>query len=146
MVWVELVATVTTMFAVRSAIEQRLIAVRDVKFYRSMPTYIETPAVLIVPDFPYSDMEQAFNSNYALWNVIMTVMVDRIDEDKAQEQIGEWIDPAGPFIGSLRSDDYVDSLSKLTHDVRVTTGGDFNEMNLNGTIYSYAQIRVRLKA
>jgi len=137
---------VTSLFTVRKAIKERVESLGDVTFYWSMPTYPEAPAVLVAPDFPPADMEQAFNSSYTTWNLMLTLIVDRIDEDAAQEQLSKWIDPDGPFISALRSDDIDDTLGKLTQDVRVLTVGDFNEMNFDGTMFYYTQIRVKVRA
>lgn len=136
----------TSLFAVREAIIERLAPVRDVTYYWYMPDQVESPAVVVLPDFPFVDFEQTFGAEYAAWNLMLTLVVDRIDEEAAQELLSEWIDPAGPFVGALRGDDVDDALARLSSDVRVTTGGSYSEMTMSRTGFYYAQLRVQVKA
>lgn len=135
------------MLQVRMAIEERLKSIPQLKTtYRAMPSYIETPAIVVLPGWPPSDTELAFNSSYAAWNIMLDLFVDRIDEEEAQDELGWWLDTTGPIFRALRSDDYDDSLSRLTKDIHIPTLGDFDEFSMQGMLYYYAQIKVRVKA
>jgi hypothetical protein len=136
----------TSLVDVRKAVINRLQPVRDVEYLWYVPAYPELPVVWVTPDFPFVDYEQAFSSSYATWGLLLTFAVDRIDEEAAQTTLSEWLDPDGPFIGALRDECIDDELSRLSTDIRVTSGGDFNEMLVGETMCYYAQIRVSIKA
>jgi hypothetical protein len=137
---------VTSLKVVRAAVIERLTPVADVTYYTAMPTFPETPAVVATPDHPPAEFEQTFSLGYTRWNLMLTLIVDRVDEAAAQDQLSEWMDPAGPFIGALRADGVADTLGRLTEDVRVTAAADFQEMHFNRVRFYYAQLRVAVKA
>lgn len=135
-----------SLLTVSKAVILRLGNVRDLTYYHYMPRQIDAPvAVTILPDFPFAEFEQAYSSTLTVWNLLLTMMVDPVDEHAAQELLFEWLDPEGPFIGAL-TDDVDDELGRLTSDVRVTSGSNMDEMKFHGTPYYYAQLRVRIKA
>jgi hypothetical protein len=134
------------MFQVRSAVMERLRSIQGMGVLRTIPDYIEAPLLVVVPGWPPSNTELAFNSSYAEWNLMLDLFVDRIDEDEAQDELGQWLDTAGPIIRALRSEDIDDSLGRMTKDVRIPMLGDFDEFTNRGTIYWYAQIKVKVKA
>lgn len=134
------------MLDVRKAVIGRLKPVLDFTYYWYAPTMPVAPAVLVMPDHPPVDYQQAFSSNTAEYRLVLTLIVDRIDEETAQEQLSELLAPTGPIVGALHDDDQADSLSKLTRYVQVTSAGSFSEMTMGGVTYYYAQLRVSVKA
>jgi hypothetical protein len=135
-----------SLLTVRRALIERLNSQFDLNYYWFVPDQLVTPAVVVQPDRPVADLEQTFSSGYAKWNFVITLVVDRTEEEAAQEQLSTWIDPAGPFIGALRDCDADDSLSRLTSDVHVTAIDRLEEMVFGGIPYYYASLRVSVKA
>jgi len=137
------------MFTVRQAVRARLesqLFGQGITFHWSIPEFPTPPIMMVSPDFPSMNPEIGFSSVTAQWNLIVTMIMDWVDEDAAQEQLSTWLDPTGPVISALRSDDIDDVLSQMATDIRVTAAGDFDKTAMGGATVAFAQVRVQIKA
>jgi hypothetical protein len=135
----------------RQAICDRLATVatdRDITYYPFEPDEVDAPAICVLPDDPFVDYHQAQgHSQSAEWRFVLTLFVNRVDEDSAQQLLDEWVDPAGVFVTALQSDDYYDRLFELSHNyVTAVSGGRYGGFVQGNTSYLVAQMRVSIKA
>lgn len=135
------------MSALRKAIIERLGVFDDLTCYWYDADEVEAPAVIVMPDRPFVDYQQAFRSRLAEWRFVLTLLVQRVDEEAAQEALDDYVDPHGPFVARLRETDVGDSLTELSQDfVTVTAGTNYAEHSRSGTAYLTAQIKVVVRA
>lgn len=135
------------MSQIRKAIIDRLGSIDDLTPYWYEPDEIDAPAVFVMPDTPFLDYQQAYRSGYAQWRFVLTFVVDRIDEEAAQELLDVYVDPDGPVVARLRAEDVGDALDDICHGfVDVTTATNYGEYTRQHTRYLIAQIKVCARA
>ena len=72
-------------------------------------TIAQVPALCLKPDDTrHADYQQTTGSSYAKWMLRAELHLDASQEEAAHERISALLDPAGPVIKALRSDDYAD--------------------------------------
>lgn len=136
-----------SMSAIRKAIIDRLGAIDDLTAYWFEPDEIDAPAVFVMPDSPFVDYQQAYRSGFAEWRFVLTLVVDRIDEEAAQEWLDTYVDPDGPVVARLREIDVGDALAALTNGfVDVVNATNYGEFARAHTKYLVAQIKVTARA
>lgn len=88
----------------------------DFTGYTHLPDLIECPAFYVEADRPLVTYEETFGpSPMALWHLCLTVLVDKIDEEEAQDLLEPILDPEGPFVTALHSTQYRDALWEITN-------------------------------
>lgn len=108
---------------------------------------LDKPAVLTALGYPPADYETTtFGGATAEWHLIVTLVVDGVDDEAAQAQLGALVTPRGPVVRALRSRKIQDTLSRLARMVRVTTLSAFAPMLIGGDRNYYAEIRVAIQA
>jgi hypothetical protein len=114
-----------------------------------VPDFVESPAVFVEPDRPFVRYQNANRSSLATWSLILTFLVDRIDEQEAQQTLSGYVDSTGVFVAGLQQDDLGDSLSVLSNDsVRVESATNWGIAfdKDKTTSYYAAQIMITIRA
>jgi hypothetical protein len=114
-----------------------------------VPDFVESPAAFIEPGRPFVNYQTANRSSLATWSLIITFLVDRIDELEAQQTLSGYVDPTGVFVAGLQQDGLGDSLSELSNDsVRVESATNWGiAFDKDGTTSYYAaQIMITIRA
>lgn len=136
-----------SMSAIRKAIITRLGTIEELTPYWFEPDEINAPAYFIMPDSPFIDYQQAYSSGYAEWRFVVTIVVDRIDEELSQGILDMYVDPEGPVVATLRKTGLTDALATLTNDfVDVTTATNYGEYTRGRTKFLIAQIKLVVRA
>ncbi len=118
----------------------------ELTFYSFEPVDLQSPAVFVIPDQPFVDFQQAYRSGLAEWRFVLTLLVDRIDDEYSQTLLDDFVDPNGRVVARVR-EQVGDELSKLTNDfVDVTTGTNYGEYVRGRSKYLIAQIKLTVKA
>ncbi|MCW2902594.1 MAG: hypothetical protein JWO67_4859 [Streptosporangiaceae bacterium] len=121
----------------------------DLTGYAHLPDLVEVPAYYVEPDRQFLDYEVAFQSGMGEYKLLITVLVDKIDEEKAQQDLEPYLDPFGPFITALRAQHVGDTLDNLTNGfVEVTHADGYGYCwdKQHQTVYYGAQIHITVRA
>ena len=114
-----------------------------------VPDFVESPAAFVEPGRPFVNYQTANRSTLATWSLIITFLVDRIDEQQAQQTLSGYVDPTGVFVAGLQQDDLDDSLAVLSNNsVRVESATNWGiATDKDGTTSYYAaQIMITIRA
>lgn len=134
------------MSAIRHALVERIGTLPDFTGYPFIPDSINAPAGFVEPDRPFVDYQQTFQSGQIQWKFLLTVMVNRLDEPSAQDELDDYLDPMGPFVTTLQSMDYEDTLSELVSYVNVMAATRYGAYTIGGTTYLGAQLLITVHA
>jgi hypothetical protein len=121
----------------------------DLTGYAHLPDLVEVPAYYVEPDRQFIDYEQAFMSGMADHHLLITVLVDKIDEEQAQRDLEPYLDPYGPFITALRAQHVGDTLDQMSNgfvEVHFADGYGYCWDKQHQTVYYGAQIHITVKA
>lgn len=142
-----------TMQEIRKALADRIETLLDKEWtvYPIVPDAINAPALYIDPDRPFIDYQQAFRSGQACWKFALTPLVNRIDDESAQGDLGLLLDPFGPLITGLQ--DGVDAeglplndvLTELVAYVEVLTATRYGAYRIGHASYYGVQILIEVR-
>jgi hypothetical protein len=121
----------------------------DLTGYTHLPDLVEVPAYYIEPDRQFINYEQAFMSGLCEYKLILTILVDKIDEEQAQNDLEPYLDPFGPFITALRAQHVGDTLDQMSNGfVEVEFGDGYGYVwdKQHQTLYYGAQIHITVRA
>jgi hypothetical protein len=124
---------------IRRAVMDRLGQIPDVTPYAFVPDAVETPAVFIEPAASFVDYTQGYGRPN--WKFVITVLVNRIDEDTAQDALDDYIDPDGPIVAILARTDIDDSLNAVA-SIEPLSAGRYGSYRVGNTTYLGAQISI----
>lgn len=102
------------------------------------------PLVWVEPDRPFIDYEEVYRLNRAEYRLLLTILVNRLDEPSSQAELDSFLDPWGDFIQTLLSDEIDDDLADLISYVEVKQATRYGAYSVGGTTYLGAQLLVRI--
>lgn len=138
----------TSRKAVHKAVIERIRNTRDgVGYFWYRPVPIPGPAAVVVDDYPPATLEQGFSSTSAERKLVIMLVSDQFDEERAEEDLSEWADPDGPMVSALLDFDeqFDDALSAMTRDVDVTMFGAIKLMDSAGVTQYYLPVKVTIR-
>lgn len=130
------------MTAIRNALVERIGQLPDFTAYPFIPDTVNAPGAFVEPDRPFVDYIQVFQTGELEWKFMVTVLVNRLDEPSAQDELDSYLDPLGPFVTKLQSMDEEDTLRDLVSYVNVTAATRYGAYTIGGTTYLGAQMLV----
>lgn len=134
------------MSAIRKALMARLGTIPDVTPYYFIPDAINAPAMFLEPDKPFADYQKAFQQGQIEWRYLLTILVNRLDEESAQLALDGYLDPSGPVISTLLAPNVGDTLSSISGYVDVLGGERYGAFQVGATTYLGAQLLVVVSA
>lgn len=134
------------MGAIRRALIDRLGQIPDVTPYRFVPDAINAPAVWVQPAQPFVDYQKAFQGIGTEWQFLITVLVNRLDEESAQDELDGYLDPDGVLVETLQRRDSDDSLANLVDYVEVISAQRYGAYRVGGTTYLGAEILIVVRS
>jgi hypothetical protein len=108
--------------------------------YNYVPRSLVPPAA-IVRMAPHNaiDYEQQYSSGLADWMWTLMLVIGQVDDEAAQDQIGELITPNSPLIVAINACEFPSGWA------RVQKAG-VSQMMFGKALYSYAELSVRVTA
>jgi hypothetical protein len=134
------------MGAVRHALVERLGTLPDFTGYHFVPDAVNVPCAFVEPDRPFVDYQQAFQGAGTQWRFVITILVNRMDEEAAQYELDGYLDPDGDFVAVLQELGIDDSLSQVANFVEVLSASRYGGYKVGGTDYLGAQLSVLVMA
>lgn len=142
-----------TMQEIRAALADRVSTLLDEDWtvYPIVPDAINAPALYIDPDRPFIDYQQAFRSGQACWKFALTPLVNRLDDESAQGDLGKLLDPFGPLITGLQDsvdaagEPITDALTELAAYVEVLTATRYGAYRIGHVSYYGVQILIEVR-
>lgn len=139
-----------TMQELRQALADRIQPLMDAEWtvYAIVPDAINAPAIYIDPDRPFINYQESFRSGQACWRFALTVLVNRIDDESAQGDLGKVIDPDGPLITGLQNQDRAigaDALEELAAYVEVLEATRYGAYRIGRVSYYGIQIMIEVR-
>lgn len=134
------------MRALRAALLERVGQLPDLTTYPFVPDGVNAPAVWVEPNRPFVDYQQVFAGGVTEWQFVLTIVVNRIDEESAQDELDDYLDPFGPFVELLQDRSIRDALYDGAHYVEVMSATRYGTYQIGGTAYLGAQIMITVRA
>lgn len=135
-----------SMGVVRRALATRIgVVAKDFHVYPFVPDAVIVPCLYIDPDRPFIDYQQAFRDGQACWKFALTILVNRIDDESAQEALDDLVDPFGPIVTRLQDANVEDDLSEVAAYVEVLTGTRYGSYRVGATSYFGTQIMIEVR-
>jgi hypothetical protein len=135
--------------AIRRALKDRIGTLPDTTGYAFIPDAFNPPLFFVSPDRPFIDYQQVFGRGGAGLNrsemrFIINYATNRIDEESAQNQIDEFLDPAGQVVSNLLDTQVQDSLSELISyiELNTVTATRYGSQRVGGTSYFGVQLQI----
>lgn len=122
---------------VRNALGSAITAYQsDVNVYYYVPRTMVPPAAIVQPR-PNRTISylQAQSSRLAEWHFSVLLVVGLVDEQAAQEQVGNLVSPDSQLIVALQN-------APLPNGYSQVTDGSISEMTFGQSLYTYAQLSV----
>jgi hypothetical protein len=117
----------------------------DMNVYNHVPRSLVPPAAIVRPTPNSSiDYEQMYSSSQADWMWTLMLVIGQIDDEWAQDQMGELITPRGDMIRAINDVVFVDPNSGSQTGWAKALRGGISQMNFGKALYSYAEITVRV--
>jgi hypothetical protein len=116
-------------------------ALPELNVYNYVPRSLIPPAAIVQPA-PHNtiDYEQQYSSSQADWLFIIMIVVGQVDDEAAQDQVGELITPGSDLINAVNGSDFGGPGAGWA---RVQRGG-VSQMNFGKALYTYAELTVRV--
>lgn len=134
------------MSAIRRALMDRLGQIPEVTTYRFVPDAINAPAMWVQPAQPFVDYQQAFQGIGTEWRFLVTILVNRLDEESAQDELDGYLDPDGVLVETLQRRDTGDSLAGLVDYVEVLSAQRYGAYRVGGTTYLGAEVLIVVRS
>jgi hypothetical protein len=111
----------------------------DLNVHNHVPRSLVPPAAIVRPT-PNStiDYEQQYSSAQADWMWTLMLVIGQIDDEWAQDQMGELITPNSELIRAINDVSFTSP-----GWARVQRGG-ISQMNFGKALYTYAELTVRV--
>lgn len=112
----------------------------ELSVYYYVPRTLVPPAAIVQPK-PHRTISymRAQSSGLAEWNFNVLLVVGLVNEQSAQDQVGELVSPGSPLIRALQN-------AQLPNGFVQVTDGSISEMTFEGHhgqgLYTYAQLSV----
>lgn len=130
---------------VRRALKERLDQIVDdqTMVYAFVPDGPSVPCVWIEPDRSNAEFQIQFSGGGTKFRLLLTILVNRRDEESAQDALDAFIDEDGPFVAGLQEScaeyqsvgiSYVDAL----------TAASYGTYKVGDTYYFGVQIAIRV--
>lgn len=112
--------------------------------YGYVPRSIIPPAAIVAP-VPNNtiDYEQQYNSTQADWMWTVKIIVGQVDDEAAQDMVGELLSPGSDLIRAIEASEFGDVPGAGW--ARVQRGG-VSQMMFGKALYTYAELTVRVTA
>ena len=124
----------------------RLSRIPDVEAYPFVPDAINAPCVIVRPNRRFADYQVVMGGNTkATWRFLLLILVNRIDEESAQEELDHYIDPDGPVVAAIHAE-LDDALDDLTDFSLVVSGEGYGDVRVGGTDYFGAELSIEVMA
>lgn len=108
----------------------------DINVYYYVPRTLVPPAVVVQPAHRTVSYRQGQGSSLsAEWHFNVMMIVGQVDEEGAQETVGELISPGSPLIRALYA-------TKLQGGFVQVTDGTVAETTIGGGVYTHVQLSV----
>lgn len=105
------------------------------------PKSVVPPAAVIQPAVPTINFIQAEQSRTAEWRFTVMLIIGQVNEEAAQEKIGDLISPGSPLIEVLNA------VGEDSGFLRVkVTDASISEVQVGTTNYAYARLSVNVIA
>lgn len=110
--------------------------------YPMEPRTLIPPAAIVKPA-PHNtiDYEQAYSSSQARWLWLIMIVVGQVNDEAAQNQVGELLSPNSDLIQSINNCDFGQGAGWAK-----VMRGNAAQLNFKGALYSYAELSVRVTA
>lgn len=135
---------------VRRAVRDRLISMvpTDVKVYAFITDAASVPCLWIEPSRRFMKPTTDFGGGCEYF-LILTIVVNRMDEESAQDALDDYLDPAGPFVAGLEGTsgtEPLDDLKVLVDFTEVISGDSYGTYKVGDTYYFGAQLSIKVMA
>lgn len=108
----------------------------ELNIYYYVPQSLVAPAAIVQPVSNRTiDYTQAMSSGFAKWNFHVLMVVGLVDEEAAQEQVGELVSPGSDLIQALNN-------TPLSNGYVQVTEAAVSEMTFTKGLYTYARLTV----
>jgi hypothetical protein len=107
----------------------------NINIYYYAPRTLVPPAVVIQPAHRTINYLEAQSSRSAEWRFTVMVIVGQIDEEGAQEMVGELISPRSLLVHALNA-------TKVQGGYAQVTEGTVAEVTIGGGVYTHVQLSV----
>lgn len=134
------------MNAIRRALLTRVGTIQDVTTYPFVPDSINAPAMFVQPGQPFVDYQKAFRGGGTEWKFFITILVNRIDEESAQDDLDDYLDPDGVLVDILQSRDVDDALFQLVDYVEVMSAQRYGAYRIGNTTYLGAEMVIVVRS
>lgn len=117
-------------------------ALPECNVYPIEPRSLVPPAAIVKPA-PHNtiDYEQMYSSSQADWMWIVMIVVGQVNDEAAQDQIGDLLSPGSDLINAINDADFGAGRGWA----RVQRG-NASQMNFGKALYSFAELTVRVTA
>lgn len=108
----------------------------ELNVYYYVPQSLVPPAAIVQPVANRTiDYTQALSSGFAYWHFHVLLVVGLVDEEAAQEQVGELVSPGSALITALNN-------TPLANGYVQVTEASVSEMTFTKGLYTYARLTV----
>lgn len=107
----------------------------NINIYHYVPRTLVPPAVIVQPAHRTVNYLQAQSSRSAEWRFNVMIIVGQIDEEGAQETVGELISPGSVLINALNATTIPSGYAQVTE-------GTVAEFTIGGGVYTHVQLSV----
>ena len=109
---------------------------QDLNVYYYVPQSLIAPAAIVQP-LPQRTIDylQAQSSGFAKWHFNVLLVVGQVDEQAAQEMVGDLVSPGSDLIKALND-------TKLDNGYAQVVQGGVSEMTFSKGLYTYARLSV----
>lgn len=122
------------------------IAPPDLNVYAFIPDSVIVPCVWIEPDRKFRNYQVVFNGGSNEFQMILTVVVNRVEEEAAQEDLDDLLDDEDPgsFVNALHGlrGDPNDELASFISYVDVDYADSYGTYRVGDTYYFGAQLHI----
>ncbi len=135
-----------TLGDIRRALRDRIEALvpEDVRVFPFVPDGVVVPCVWIEPDRTTTEFQIAFNTGSGeIYNLLLTILTNRIDEESAQDALDLYVDPDGPFKTGLEQGTN-DQLAGLISYLDVLKAIGYGTYKVGDTFYFGIQLVTRV--
>lgn len=128
--------------AIRRALMDRIGPIPDTTLYAFIPDAVNVPCLFIEPDRPFMDYQIVMQyGGRANLKFVITFITNRIDEESAQAQVDDFLDPEGQVVANLQ-DRVDDALNDLVASVEVDYATRYGSYKVGGTNYFGVQLQI----
>lgn len=120
--------------------------IQDVTTYAFVPDAIIAPAMFVQPAQPFVDYQKSFRGLGTEWKFFITILVNRIDEESAQDDLDNYLSPDGVLVDILQRTDIDDDLAELIDYVEVMSAQRYGAYRIGNTTYLGAEMVIVVRS